>query len=130
MNEIIIQSGHKTSELVLRQQQIKKRHKNDSENAERSRIADAQSVCAGNLDQEITFRCASLNRKCDITLADMGDSQILEFSNTVDKFDSELSEILDGVRSFSNFVPICGDQVRPVLYEIGNMLDEVTNVKI
>ena len=51
-----------------------------------------------------------------ITLADMGDSQILELSNKVDKFDSELSEIFEGVASFSNFVPICG--VRTMLYEM------------
>ena len=89
MNEIIIQSGHKTSELVLREQQIKQKHKNDLENAERSRIADAQIICTENLYQEITLRCASLNRICDITLADMGDSQILELSNKVDKFDSD-----------------------------------------
>ena len=83
--------------LLLRQQQIKQKHTNPSENAERSRIADAQSVCAENLYQEITLRCASLNRKCDITWADMGDSSILELSNKVDKFNSELSEILKGV---------------------------------
>ena len=60
----------------------------------------------------------------------MGDPQILELSKNVDKFDLELSEILKGVTSLSNFIPTCGDQIRTFLYVAGKMRDEVTNVKI
>ena len=97
-------------------------HEIELENVERSRNADAQIVCAESLYQEITLRCTTLKRKCDIASAGMGDPQILELSKNVDKFDLELSEILKGVTSLSNFIPTCG--------EAGKMRDEVTNVKI
>ena len=58
----------------------------------------------------------------------MADSQVLELLS-VDHFDSEISEILKGMTSLSNFVPICGDPAC-MLYEMGKMRDEVIGGKI
>ena len=81
-----------------------------------------QKDCTENLCQKIKLRCTSLKKKCDVAWVDMGDTQILELSKSVDHFDSEISEILKGL---SNFDLICGDPALIMLYEICKMWDEV-----
>ena len=67
-------------------------------------------ICANDLYAEIKSRYDSLSEKCEISLSDLGDYEILSVKKREDHFNLEVRELIDKVTAYAQFVSPCREK--------------------